>query len=503
MLKLFDGLKHLNTIYLKSELKPFQFAEFIFLILVAFFVPISWRIASYVMIGLFVSTILKGVFEEGFKNNPLQYNNRIIYIIFIAFWVLYAVSFVYSENSAEARVQIGKKLPFLLFSLFFLCSNLSYLTKDRVKTIMYGFVCGILTLLLINLVWAGYDIIFNDNDITRLTMPYRFFKTNETIFTYVHRAYFSIFTCFGFVFCFVELFSDNNIRTKVFDLVSSIIFILVPFYLMSRSGVLCTILLLFVFLFWITFIRKEKKIGIISCIIILSSLIIGCIAFPKSIERFQNTIKNVKTGKGDCRLTLRSASRSILVDNFLFGVGAGDRSSETLNAFHKYKNEMVSRMLPPNDVDVEYYISHRQKLLDSIHARYENSYNDIVYRYIDSISKIDKCDYSSVKHNLVEYQIVKHCIKYELNAHNQYIETRITVGVLGLVLLLALFLFPIYMWIRNKNFDIMLFSLILIFMLNCLFESIFERQMGIMFFVFFYLLLFHADFCQQTTDNGQ
>lgn len=486
-------------------LKPFQLGEYIFLALFAFFIPMSWRIATYAMIGIFISTILKGIFEEGFKRNQLEYNNinRIVYFISIAFWVVYAISFLYSEDTAEARVQIGKKLSFLLFPLFFMTSNLSYLTKDRVKTIMYCFVCGILTLLLINLVWAGYDIIFNDNDIARLTVQHRFFKTNETIFTNVHRAYFSVFTCFGFVFCFVELFSCNKIRTKIFNLVSSIIFILVPFYLLSRAGVLCTILLLFVILFWITFIKKEKKIGMISGIIILSSLIIGCVVFPESIERFTNTIKNVKNGKGDCRLTLRNASRSILVDNFLFGVGVGDRDSETLNAYHKYKNEMVSKMLPPDNVDIEYYISHRQKLLDSIHAKYENSHNDRVYGYIDSISRIDNCDYSSVKDNLVEYQIAKHCIKFELNAHNQYIETRISVGLLGFVLLLGLFLFPVYLWIRNKNFDIILFSLIFIFMLNCLFESIFERQMGIMFFVFFYFLLFHGNFCQQTTDNGQ
>ena len=88
-------------------LKPFQLSEYIFLVLFAFFVPMSWRIATYVMIGLFVCTILKGIFEEGFKTNELQYRNKFAYFIFIAFWVIYAISFLYSENTAEARKSLG------------------------------------------------------------------------------------------------------------------------------------------------------------------------------------------------------------------------------------------------------------------------------------------------------------------------------------------------------------------------------------------------------------
>ena len=503
MLKLFDGLKHLNTIYLKSELKPFQFAEFIFLILVAFFIPISWRIASYVMIGLFVSTILKGVFEEGFKINPLQYNNRIIYIIFIAFWVLYAVSFVYSENSAEARVQIGKKLPFLLFSLFFLCSNLSYLTKDRVKTIMYCLIYGILTLFIINLIWACFDILFNNNDIERLISPYKFFKTNEIIFTKVHRAYLSLMSCLGLTFCFVEIFVSKSKKCRIFNIIVVFIMTLIPFFLTSRAGMLCTIILLLMMWLWVTFIIKKKKTGILIGMTMTATMIAGYFMFPNSIDRITKTFDTVKNNKGDARITINKASMLVIKDNLLFGVGAGDRIDDLIKAYHSYRENKVSMMKPIGDVDIERFEESKQTLLDSIYSKYGNNHNEEVFKYIDSISKIDGLDYSLVKENIVEYQVAKHCINYELNAHNQYSETIITIGILGLLLLFGFFIIPVYLWIKNKNFDIVFFSLLFIIAFNSLFESIFERQMGIMFFVFFYLLLFHADFCQQTTDNGQ
>ena len=104
-------------------LKIFQSSEFILLALFAFVIPFSWRIATFIMIVIFINCILKGIFEEGFKINPLQYKNKSIYFISIAFWALYAISFLYSENTAEARIQIGKKLSFLLLPLFFLFSN--------------------------------------------------------------------------------------------------------------------------------------------------------------------------------------------------------------------------------------------------------------------------------------------------------------------------------------------------------------------------------------------
>ena len=48
----------LNTF---KGLKPFQLSEFILLTSFAFIIPSSWLIATYIMIALFINTILKGV----------------------------------------------------------------------------------------------------------------------------------------------------------------------------------------------------------------------------------------------------------------------------------------------------------------------------------------------------------------------------------------------------------------------------------------------------------
>lgn len=482
-------------------LKIFQLSEYLLLALFAFVVPFSWRIATFIIIAIFTATVLKGIFEEGFKPNPYQYQNKFTYIVFIAFWFLYAISFLYSENTAEARIQIGKKLPFFIFPIFFLCSNLSYLTKDRVRTIMYCFVFGILILFTVNLLWAGYDVIFEDAEIKRLKSPHNFFKTNnyEIFFSIVHRAYFSAFTCIALVFCCIELFYVKKIGLKLFNILASVLLIFIPFFLTSRSGMLCTALMLSIIWIWITFVIKRKYIGILSGIIMVILLIIGYLAFPKSIERYTNALNNIKEGKGDIRLTIRHATRNALYNNIVYGAGVGDRNKETMKSFQKYKDEMISKIIPSNESFLN--TDNNKNIFSDSVCEYEHMYNKYAYKYADSIINKNKYDNSPTKEYLSEYRIIKHCMKHELNTHNQFADTIIAVGSIGLLLFLMMLIIPIYLGIKNKKNDIVLISLVFIIAFNSLFESVLERQMGIMFFVFFYFILFHGTFCQQGIDN--
>ncbi len=73
------------------------------------------------------------------------------------------------------------------------------------------------------------------------------------------------------------------------------------------------------------------------------------------------------------------------------------------------------------------------------------------------------------------------------NAHNQYLETWISAGIGGLAVLLLSFVVPLYMSFRTGNLLHVL--LILFFAINCLTESMFERQKGVIFYAFFNSLL--------------
>jgi O-antigen ligase len=76
-----------------------------------------------------------------------------------------------------------------------------------------------------------------------------------------------------------------------------------------------------------------------------------------------------------------------------------------------------------------------------------------------------------------------------LNAHNQFLQTGVALGIVGLSILLASLLFPLVRFFILKEWLSFIFLLLIIF--NFLFESMLERQDGIMFFAFFNSLLFY------------
>ena len=76
----------------------------------------------------------------------------------------------------------------------------------------------------------------------------------------------------------------------------------------------------------------------------------------------------------------------------------------------------------------------------------------------------------------------------KLNAHNQYIQTFITLGICGFGLLTCLLLIPAYQSLRKGNFLYTLF--LLTFSINIVVESMLETQAGVVFYAFFNVFLF-------------
>jgi len=89
---------------------------------------------------------------------------------------------------------------------------------------------------------------------------------------------------------------------------------------------------------------------------------------------------------------------------------------------------------------------------------------------------------------------------HKYNAHNEYLEEMVALGLFGLSLLLASFFFPLLYSIKIKNFYYVYF--ILIFMIVCLSETVLNRQNGIVFFAFFNSLLFFSIYNEQNSKKN-
>jgi O-antigen ligase len=75
----------------------------------------------------------------------------------------------------------------------------------------------------------------------------------------------------------------------------------------------------------------------------------------------------------------------------------------------------------------------------------------------------------------------------QLNSHNQYLNTAVALGLIGVSILLLCFASSFYFAFKDKNFLLLVF--VSLAGMNFLFESMLERQAGVIFFVFFYTLL--------------
>ncbi len=76
--------------------------------------------------------------------------------------------------------------------------------------------------------------------------------------------------------------------------------------------------------------------------------------------------------------------------------------------------------------------------------------------------------------------------KSYLNAHDQFLQTSIALGLIGLILLILVFILPIINMFNQKEY--FLVTIFLIIVAGFLFESMLEREMGTYFFGLIYVL---------------
>jgi len=87
-----------------------------------------------------------------------------------------------------------------------------------------------------------------------------------------------------------------------------------------------------------------------------------------------------------------------------------------------------------------------------------------------------------------------------INAHNQYLQTFLDHGILGLIILVFIILYSLYYAIRTKNY--LLLMLLISICINIFFESMLERNKGIFAFnLFFCLFIAKKIFLQPFAQN--
>lgn len=80
-------------------------------------------------------------------------------------------------------------------------------------------------------------------------------------------------------------------------------------------------------------------------------------------------------------------------------------------------------------------------------------------------------------------------VQGDYHAHNQYLESWLMAGIPGVILLLSMMFSAFWKGIKSKNFLLLL--MVVHFMAQCVFESTFEVQHELVFYIFFIFLFYY------------
>lgn len=378
---------------------------------------------------LLVILLVYSAFTVSLKDitqNLLQ--NRYAQILIFVF-ALQAIGLLYTTNISAGYFMLEKKISFLLIPLFLL-PRLSKGALDFnlfFKRIGYIGVFGSLALLLIA-VFRKFVLHYDK------AFYFESFRSFEG-FAPIHYVYFALFFCCGSLFLIESVFSELvKKRYGYFFLAAVFIYAACIMTLVSsKTGILafvvCSIILLY-------FKVPNKKAFTLSIAMILICLSVLFYLNQTTRERFLSGLSH---------------------DLTIFTVEGLPKGLEF--------TDLNMRL-------VFWKISITHLFRDNL--------------FLTGVGTGDVQDYIDSLFVLSQYQITGYL---GWNSHNQWIYTLVQLGVLGIISMLLLFLYPLFMSLRNSNVKFLIFLISsLAFSLT---EAIFEVNKGIVFFVLF-LTLFAA-----------
>jgi O-antigen ligase len=243
---------------------------------------------------------------------------------------------------------------------------------------------------------------------------------------YGHPSYMAMFLCFSSALIYIRNIKQNNkIKFPLKDLFLLMFFSLIIFFLVSKTGIISIILIHFSFIGFLIIKNKLYVKGAAILGLISTLLFLGYKVFPEVNDRF----------------------------------------NEMFAAFDSANNEVNTTSF--------------------IRMSIWKTSIDIITLHPFGVGTGDVKDVLIENYNKVG---LNYAAENELNTHNQYLQTTISIGIIGFLVLLAMLFIPLYYSIKNRYLTYIVFLGLII--INFLTESMLETMAGIIFYAFFNTLLY-------------
>ncbi|MDD3644274.1 MAG: O-antigen ligase family protein [Bacteroidales bacterium] len=377
-----------------------------------------------------------------------MFQNRLssFFIVFISFYLIYLIGMLYTSNLKCGLSNLENKLWFLLAPMLLFSMDPQLFSKKIRQRLVLIFVFSTLAMALFNITYSLIEylqyrnpFLFFYEKATHIPISLYEFKTGAPSWRNMHPTYLSMYVTFALVASLYYLyFSATPIRRwKRIVLIFGIGILFVYNYLLqSKAGI---IILFFVILIAALYLINRIKIQIlksISFVLLLGGFVFLVMHYgSESMNRMAEAMKDLSNERTEeqLRSPIGSTSQRLVAWKIAFqqSVKHLPLGTGTGDAI---------------DVMVEAYKE----------QGYKNLYDD------------------------------------RLNPHNQYLQTLLTVGIVGFGILILYFGYPFYHAFKRKK--PLLLAFILIVTLNLMTESMFETGSGANFIAFFMCLLTYDSF---------
>ncbi|MCF8228823.1 MAG: O-antigen ligase family protein [Bacteroidales bacterium] len=404
-----------------------------FFLLVLIYVPFVWHTQSAILIasGIILSIALLELLFYLIKKpqwkhfeSLKQESFRQNILAFSAFYLLYMLGLTYSANLDYGSFDMEVKFSLFIFPLVFSTMNKEVMSRRNIMTILLFFIAGCLFSSLYSL-WNSYQEFL-------LSGSKRVFYYDEVSFFH-HPSYMAMYLDFAVASLIFFMIRKSDFGFRQWHL-GIFIFLIIFFSVMvimlsSKAGILSLMIIYFITIGHLMVIEKKLMQGLLLIMLVF-------VLFYVSLSFFSYSLNRIITSK-DVMEETEQISKST-------SEGTGERI-----LIWTYALEIIEKniFVGVGTGDVK----------DKLLKKYEDNK-------------------------------IQAALEQELNAHNQYLQTFIALGLLGFVALMLMFILPLYLSIRKQSFLYLVFLLIVAF--NLLVESMFEKQDGVVFYAFFNAFLF-------------
>ena len=359
------------------------------------------------------NTLLKRWSFFGWHQDKTYHYNKSYHILIpmMCLWGVYLLSLLWTENMETGWGEVGQLVWILVIPFAFACTDFREVSSKLLRIVLW------LNVLLLSALFVVLLLRMIVQAAISAEHSFLWYMMNQD-FYYIHHSYMALYILTALAFLYEEmkhLHKDNKPRIALWVLCFACL-ILFLLCINSRAGLLCLVMLLFLCWLHQTFVRKKYRFAIISLVALSLMVVIVHFSLPSHFRRLSSTVEQVANGDAsDGRFAIMGNAWTVIQDNRVWGVGAGDRM----------------------DVLTPFYVT-------------EENPDATVY-----------CP------------------------HNQFLDTWMATGILGLLALLAMLFYPLIVTLKKRLLFPFLFLTVLF--LSLLFESMLERQMGVVFVAVMYV----------------